>query len=114
MREALVEKDGVNYARARGWEVYKFTSPGSVGRHDRLHFKNSLSFTIEYKAAGKKASPQQRDEAKRLKSVHIPCRCCDTPQKARAFIDAMTEIADRKDPLFDVLMLCSDISSFGP
>lgn len=114
MRESIIEAEGVKYAKARGWEVFKWGSPGHVGVHDQLHFNECLAFAIEYKTTGKKATPKQRECAAKLKSKGIPCRCCDDLQDARDFIDSMTEIADSDDPIFDVLMLSSDISSFDP
>ena len=113
MRESLIEKDGVAYAIARGWLVYKWSSPGRVGIHDRLFFKNSVTFSIEYKATGKKATPKQTKEAFKLKRAQIPSRCCDSVESSRSFIDTMTEVADMQDPIFDMIMLCADLTSFG-
>lgn len=113
MIESIIENEGVKYARARGWLVYKWSSPGNTGILDRLHFKNGISFAIEYKATGKKASPKQRIEALNLKLAGIPCRCCNTVQAARDFIDLMTDAAAEEDPLFDIAILSNDIESFG-
>ena len=112
MNEKLIEQDGVKYARDRGWLVYKWSAPGSSGIHDRLHFKNGVSFSIEYKTTRKPATPKQQAEALKLKRAGIPCRCCDNVQDAREFIDTMTEISNEDDPIFDVLILSRDISSF--
>lgn len=97
MKESLIETDGVKYARARGWLVYKWSTPGNRGVHDRLHFKNGIAFTIEYKTTGKKATLKQQAEALKLKLAGIPCRCCDSVQDARNFIDKMTKTADEYD-----------------
>jgi len=106
MKESLIEADGVKYARARGWLVYKWASPGNRGRHDRIFFKNGITFTIEYKTTGKKATIQQLATALDLKDAGIPCRCCDTVQASRDFIDTMTNYAARKNlnsfPLEDI------------
>ena len=111
MRESLIEDDGVKYARDRGWLVYKWASPGRVGVLDRLHFKAGVAFIIEYKATGQKASPLQRKEAERLRLAGIPCRCCDSVARARAFIDYMETAADKDNPAL-VWALSKDISSF--
>lgn len=121
MRESLIEDDGVPYAEARGWLVYKWASPGRGGILDRLHFKKDggagvgagVAFAIEYKATGEKATPRQRAEALRLKLAGVPCRCCDNVQAARAFIDLMTKAADEDDRLA-IAILSNDISSFDP
>ena len=112
MIEKLIEDDGVKYARDRGWTVYKWSSPGQKGVHDRLHFKNGVTFSIEYKTTGKRATPKQRAEAVKLKRAGIPCRCCDTVTYARSFIDAMTAVAAADDPIFDLIINSRDITSF--
>ena len=114
MRESLVEGAGVKHAERRGWAVYKWAAPGSKGIHDRLHFKNGVSFSIEYKATGKRATPKQRAEAVRLKSKGIPCRCIDNVQDARDFINVMTEVAAQDNPALDIAVLSNDIRSFRP
>jgi hypothetical protein len=111
VRESLIESDGVKYAEDRGWAVYKWTSPGRAGILDRLHFKNGFTFAIEYKATSEKASVMQQQEAMRLSAAGIPCRCCDSPGDARAFIDTMTAAADRDD-CFIAQVLALDISTF--
>jgi len=114
MQENLIEDDGVKYARDRGWLVYKWSAPGRGGIHDRLHFKNGVTFSIEYKTTGKPATPKQQREAVKLKRAGIPCRCCDNVTDAREFIDLMTETAAEDDPIFDLILLSRDISSFDP
>ena len=93
MQEKLIEAEGVRYAKKLGWLVYKFGTPGSTGIHDRIHFKNGLCFTIEYKSTGKKATPKQRGHAEKLSAAGIPCRCVDTVEKARRFIYVMDRLA---------------------
>lgn len=114
MRESLIEKDGVKFAEARGWSVYKWASPGTTGVHDRLFFKGHLVFSIEYKTTGKKATPKQRKVAEDLKSKGIPCRCCDTVQKSRDFISAMTDLVDKAERLSEIKIAAHNILSFDP
>jgi len=114
MREDIIETAGVKYAINRRWTVYKWSSPGNRGIHDRLHIKKSVVFSIEYKATGKKASPKQRAEAVKLKAAGIPCRCFDNVQDARDFINIMTEIAGSDSPILDMAVLSNDIRSFDP
>lgn len=112
MKEALIEADGVKYAKDRKWLVWKWSSPGNRGVHDRLHMKNGCTFSIEYKTTGQKATPLQYETAKKLKRVGIPCRCCDNVQDAREFIDLMNKIAGQDDPIFDLIMVSTDLTSF--
>ena len=114
MKEKLIEADGVKWATDRGWLVYKWSSPGNRGVHDRLHFKNGCTFTIEYKTTGRKATPLQYETAKKLKRVGIPCRCFDNVQDTRQFIDEMTAIADEADPFLELAFISQDITSFDP
>ena len=116
MRECDVEKPGVKFAESRGWYVYKGSSPGNTGIHDQVHHKEIVTFYIEYKAPGKKASPKQRDFAKKLKAAGIVCRCIDNVPDARQFIKSMTLIADgpKENIAFELLILSDDISSFDP
>jgi hypothetical protein len=114
MKENLIEADGVIYAWNRGWTVYKWAAPGQHGILDRLFFKKSIAFAIEFKSTGKKATPKQRAEALKLKRAGIPCRCCDNVQDARAFIDAMTEAVNSGDLVFKIRWLATDIASFDP
>lgn len=114
MIEKLIEQDGVNFAKARGWSVYKWASPGTTGVHDRIHFKGHVTFTLEYKTTGKKATPKQRIVAQDLKYRGIPSRCCDTAQTARNFITRMTHIVDQTKSMDDLKSIADDISSFDP
>ncbi len=114
MREKLIEAEGVKFARARGWSTYKWASPGMRGVHDQIHFKGHVTFTLEYKTTGKKATPMQKKVAEDLKSKGIPCRCCDTVQKAREFIENMTRVADLNLGTDFIEPITQDISSFDP
>lgn len=114
MKEKLIEQDGVKYAQDRGWLVYKWAAPGRAGILDRLFFKNGIAFVIEFKTTSQKVTPKQRAEAVKLSHANIPCRCCDNVQDARAFIDTMTKVANKTNPIFDLMILSSDITSFDP
>lgn len=109
MLEKIIERAGDEYARARGWLVYKASSPGNTGVHDQIHHKSGVTFYIEYKATGKKASPKQRKFAQYLMYQGIPCQCCDSIAKARVFIDAMTVYANH----VNILHPHGDLKSFN-
>jgi len=112
MNELQIEQHGVKYAETLGWMVRKASSPGNTGTHDRIHHKAGVTFYIEYKATGKKASAKQRKFAEQLKAAGIPCRCCDRPSKARAFIDAMDTTVEL-GLLYNIHISAQDISSFN-
>lgn len=109
MTESQLEKTGVAYARNLGWLVRKASSPGRVGIHDQIHHKNGVTFYIEYKAPGKRASPKQRKFAKDLLAAGIPSRCCDSYAKAWDFINMMDAYAS---PANMSSLNILDISSF--
>lgn len=93
MKEEIIEDTVVAYAESRGWVAKKWATPGSKGTHDHIFFKNGLSFSIEFKAPGKKASPLQRTCAEDLAGALIPSRCVDAVYKGKIFVDAMTNEA---------------------
>lgn len=112
MRESLIENDGVKWARDRSWLARKNATPGSKGALDHRFHKNGVTFYIEFKTTGEKATPLQVAEAEALKRAGIPCRCCDNVQDARDFIDTMTKTAEEDDPHFDIIVLAEDLTSF--
>lgn len=66
MRESAIEKKVTDYAKKQGWLTYKFSSPGKRSVPDQIFFKNNYTFFIEFKATGKKATPAQIREHKKL------------------------------------------------
>lgn len=114
MKENIIEAEGTRYAEARGWTVYKWSSPGNRGILDRIHFKSGCAFAIEYKTTGKKATPKQRHEAEKLKAAGIPARCIDNVQDARDFVDNMSAIAQGDNLYLSMYILAQDVRSFDP
>lgn len=100
MLESVVEKTSIEFAKRLGWLCYKWASPGNRGVHDRIFFKNGVSFSIEFKAPGKNASPLQRKIAEELTQAGVPCRCIDHVYKAKEFIIEMNNIAEGHAPRY--------------
>ena len=111
MLESLVEKTVVEYARTRGWAVYKWSSPGVKGVHDDIFFKNGVAFTIEFKAPGKKATKSQRLCAETLFAAGIFSTCVDEIYKGKKLVDTITGIVDAIGYTYPVPF---DIESFNP
>lgn len=65
--ESEVQAKVAAFARRRGYYARKFSSPGSVSVPDFL-FLNPVGwvFFIEFKRAGKKPTPKQAEEHKRI------------------------------------------------
>lgn len=59
MRESEIEKKVSDYAKAKGWLVYKFVSPSQRGVPDRIFIRGGKLFFVEFKAPGKKPTKLQ-------------------------------------------------------
>ena len=65
IRESKIEAKVCEYARDKGFDVYKFTSPQRAAVPDRLFLRNGRAWFIEFKATGEKATvPQEREHAR--------------------------------------------------
>lgn len=106
MRESIIEAAGVKLARNLGWYVYKLAFPSASGAHDRIHFRAGVTFTIEYKATGKKATAKQLKRARELYEAGIVSRCIDSIDSAHRFI---VNISSRAPHRVSELL---DVSSF--
>jgi hypothetical protein len=88
MLEAKIEEKVCNYAKERGFLVYKFTSPNRAAVPDRLfvHPTGEVAF-IEFKATGKKPTPAQEREHMRLRGHNINVYVVDDIEEGKAVID---------------------------
>lgn len=65
IRESKIESVVCKYARDKGFDVYKFTSPQRAACPDRLFLRKGRAFFCEFKATGEKATvPQEREHAR--------------------------------------------------
>ncbi len=75
MLESKIEKDVCDYAKSKGWLVYKFVSPSNRGVPDRIFMRHGKMFFIEFKATGKHPTKLQekkaRDIQKQLFGVYV-------------------------------------------
>lgn len=113
MLESIIEKFCTKYAVKSGWLAMKAT--GKRGKSDHIYHKNSFTFYIEYKATGKKATPQQKKRAKELQSSGIVSRCYDDIQNAQIFIDEISYMTSLpfNQAIIAYRKLLSDLSSFN-
>lgn len=88
MLESKIEKAVCDYAKERGFLVYKFTSPNRRAVPDRMfvHPSGLVSF-IEFKATGKKATPQQEHEHDRLRGHGLIVFVVDDIDDGKRIID---------------------------
>jgi hypothetical protein len=82
--EKDVQKQCVDWARARGYWARKFSSMTQVSVPDYLFAKNDLGnggnlmkFAVEFKAPGKKATPAQEDEHSVMEAAGWRVYLCD-------------------------------------
>lgn len=87
VRESHQEKAGTAYAKSRGWEVFKFVSPGRNGVPDRLYLreKDGVSRTvfIEWKAPGETPSPAQMKMGRTLLATGAEWYWTDSVEKVK-------------------------------
>lgn len=70
MRESKIEKELIKIVKSLKGEAYKFVSPGRRNVPDRLILlPGGSAFFVELKAPGKKATPAQKREHKKLKKL---------------------------------------------
>jgi len=73
MLEKELEQKCCNLARAKGWQVYKFVSPGQRGVPDRLFIKGSPKGTlvvfVEFKRKGNRPTPLQERKIAQLRDA---------------------------------------------
>tara|TARA_R110000868_G_scaffold257970_1_gene515216 strand:- start:226 stop:519 length:294 start_codon:yes stop_codon:yes gene_type:complete len=86
--EAAIEKAVSDYAKTKGFLVYKFTSPARTAVPDRMfvHPSGHIAF-IEFKATGKKPTLQQDREHLRLRGYNVPVYVVDNVDEGKLLID---------------------------
>lgn len=88
MLETEIEKKVCDYAKERGLLVYKFTSPNRRSVPDRMFIRSDgFVFFCEFKATGKKPTPQQEREHERLGCHNINVNVVDSVEYGKQVID---------------------------
>lgn len=88
MLEKTIEQKVCDYAKDKGFLVYKFTSPNRSAVPDRMliHPTGDVLF-IEFKASGKKPTPAQEREHLRLRGHNVAVYVVDDVDTGKAVID---------------------------
>lgn len=94
MLEKVVEKKVCDYARKKGWLVYKFVSPSQRGVPDRLLAYRGHVLFIEFKQAGKKPTKLQLHHLDRLTDAGLDAVVIDNVETGIKLIDSITERHD--------------------
>ena len=88
-RESSIEKKIVREAKARGYDVFKFTSPGRRGVPDRIFINQfGVTFFIEVKRPGHEPTPLQKREILRMSyRSRLLATWVDNVEDAIVFLD---------------------------
>lgn len=88
MLEREIEKKVCDYAREKGFEVYKFTSPSRVGVPDRMFigFPQRV-FWIEFKREGGEPTPVQIREMQKIAGRGFSVYLVDNVEDGKKIID---------------------------
>lgn len=86
--EKVIEKKVCDYAKAKGFLVYKFTSPSRRSVPDRLFITpKGFVFFVEFKRRGCKPSPAQEVEIAKLKAAKVRVHVVDNVEDGKKVID---------------------------
>ena len=92
MREATLEKALCDYARKKGYLVYKFTSPQHRGVPDRQFVSpTGIVAFAEIKAPGKKPSALQEREMNLLRNRGVRVEWFDCLDNAKRWLDCILD-----------------------
>jgi|TARA_R110000803_G_scaffold116981_1_gene185536 Holliday junction resolvase len=89
MLEKTIEKQVCDYAKQKGWLVYKFVSPGQRGVPDRIFLREGSCFFIEFKATGKKPSKLQWRKINELRDIGFDVYVIDKVHEGKIIVDAI-------------------------
>lgn len=87
--EKDIEKAVKTYARKKGWIARKWSSPGNNGVPDDLFFREGDLVIIEFKRFGRKPTPKQRDEHRRLRNQGFHVYVIDNKTDGKALFDRL-------------------------
>lgn len=88
MLESIVERRVCEYAKSKGWLVFKFTSPGHIGVPDRMFIRDGKVFFIEFKQKGKKPTLLQQRCMDKIAAEGITALVADSVEAGKVIVDA--------------------------
>lgn len=89
MRESEIEKKVSDYAKAKGWLVYKFVSPSQRGVPDRVFIRGGEIYFIEFKAPGKKPTKLQDKIFSKIRGELFEVYIIDDVEQGKLLIDKL-------------------------
>ena len=90
MLESEVEKPVCEYAKKKGWLVYKFVSPNNRGVPDRIFLGpgRKIAF-IEFKAPGKEPTKLQKHVFSKIRALLFKVHVIDNVEEGKKLIDTL-------------------------
>jgi hypothetical protein len=90
MLESKIEKTVCDYAKSKGWLVYKFVSPNNRGVPDRLLLgpDRKIAF-IEFKAPGKEPTKLQKHVFSKIRALLFKVYVIDNIEEGKNLIDTL-------------------------
>lgn len=90
MLERDIEAKVCDYAKSKGWLVYKFTSPARAAVPDRLFIApGGRAVFVEFKREGQKPTVPQEREHDRLRKQGVSVFVVDNVPDGKAVVDVM-------------------------
>ena len=87
MLEKDLERQVVNYCKAKGVLTYKFTSPAHRGVPDRVMMANGKTLFLELKRPGGKPTALQLREIQKIEQAGVKAAWTDSLGGAQLLID---------------------------
>ena len=89
MLEKEIEKAVCDYAKKRGYLVYKFSSPARISVPDRIFISpNGMVLFIEFKREGKKPTKAQQREIARIAKQGVYVTVVDNVERGKEIVNA--------------------------
>jgi hypothetical protein len=86
--EKQIEQRVCDYAKSKGWLVYKFTSPARAAVPDRLFIApGGRVIFVEFKREGQKPTVPQSREHERLRAQGVAVYVIDNVVEGKAVVD---------------------------
>jgi len=93
LREKVIEEYLRDEVKAIGGRAYKFVSPGNIGVPDRLiALPGGIVAFVELKAPGKKSTPIQEMQQKRLLQLGFYVKIVDSKAKVDKLIECFRKM----------------------
>lgn len=83
MLESTIEKKVKDYAKAKGWLSYKWSSPSVKGVPDRIFLRAGKAVFVEFKATGKRPTKLQQYVINKLREEDCVVYVVDSIERGK-------------------------------